>query len=51
LQPHLSKLLVALVYYKVFRPVVLNLWGIPHWWRMRSCQVGNDRSYSRTTAL
>ena len=33
-----------------FRTVVLNLWGIPHWWGWRSCQVGNDRSDSRTTA-
>jgi len=34
----------------LLRAVVLHLWGIPHWWGMASCQVGNDRSDSRTTA-
>jgi len=32
------------------KPVVLNLWEFPTGGEWRSCQVGNDRSDSRTTA-
>ena len=33
---------IAVVYNKCLsKPLVLNLWGIPHLWGMASCQVGN----------
>jgi len=32
------------------KAVVLNLWGIPTGGEWRSCQMGNDRSDSGTTA-
>ena len=37
---------IAVVYNKcLFKPVVLNLWGIPHLWGMANCQVGNGTEH------